>query len=54
MSYNMKYKEQILALEEEMEANLTLYKFGKDEAALKRYQVMSEHTRHLRNKQKNK
>tara|TARA_R110000737_G_scaffold140224_1_gene171011 strand:+ start:456 stop:608 length:153 start_codon:yes stop_codon:yes gene_type:complete len=50
----MKYKKAILALEEEMEANLTLYRFGNDEAALKRYQLMSEQARHLRNTQKNK
>ena len=50
----MKYKKEILALEEEMEANLTLYRFGNDESALKRYQVMSEQARHLRIKQKNK
>jgi len=48
----MKYKAEIIALEEEMEANLTLYKFGKDEAALRRYRVMSEQARHLRIKQK--
>ncbi len=50
----MKYKKAILELEEEMQANLTLYKFGNDEAALKRYQVMSEQARDLRIKQKNK
>lgn len=47
----MKLDKQIMLLEEEARAQLTLAQSGKDEYAWNRYNQIIEHVRALRNKQ---